>query len=113
MDEHPIPQDQRQDVEGDASAFPNLVTRVFGEENMSDLEARVEALEKKVASLTPKPLDPERLRKAKEEYPFERECNRGCGKTVWVQYSARKDKEYQTNSDNYKDFHNCGEQIPF
>tara|TARA_R100000808_G_scaffold90_1_gene629 strand:+ start:1132 stop:1446 length:315 start_codon:yes stop_codon:yes gene_type:complete len=104
VDEHPIPQDQRQDVEGDASAFPNLVTRVFGEENMSDLEARVEALEKKVASLVPK---------NSGNYPFERDCNRGCGKKVWVQYSRNKQKEYQTNSDNYKDFHNCGDAIPF
>tara|TARA_R100001082_G_scaffold72520_2_gene41514 strand:+ start:1007 stop:1321 length:315 start_codon:yes stop_codon:yes gene_type:complete len=104
VDNHPLPQEQRQDVEGDASAFPNLVEKVLGEESMSDLEARVEALEKKVADLAPKNPD---------NYPFERDCNRGCGKKVWVQYSRNKQKEYQTNSDNYKDFHNCGDAIPF
>lgn len=127
--ENPIPREQRQDVEGDASAFHEVITDIkktfegedVSQEQLDQLLQRVTDLEKKVQGLSAvgnvlKPaseLYPEKLREAKKKYPFQRECSRGCGKEVWVQYSVRKDKEYQTNSEDYKDFHNCGEQIPF
>ena len=119
--ENPIPRDQRQDVEGDASAFHEVITDIkqpfegedVSQEQLDQILKRVMELEQKVQALSPKPIDPEKLKKAQEKYPFKRECNRGCGVGVWVQYSVRKEKEYQTNSEDYKDFHNCGEQIPF
>jgi hypothetical protein len=61
----------------------------------------------------PQAIDPEKLEKIRAKYPFQRECSRGCGKGVWVQYSARKGKEYQTETEDYKNFHNCGDPIPF
>ena len=99
-------------MEGDASAFHEVVTDIkqtfegedVSQEQLDQILKRVMELEQKVQALGPK--EP-------GNYPVERDCNRGCGKKVWVQYSRNKQKEYQTNSEDYKNFHNCGEQIPF
>ena len=109
MDEHPLPQDQRQDIEGDASAFCNNVQKTFGGESMDDdryreILQRVEDIEKKISTL---PTQPDA-----GDYPKETECPRKCGRKVWIQFSVRKQKEYLTNSESHTDFHNC-DDVPF
>ena len=40
------------------------------------------------------------------EYPFKAKCKK-CGEEILIQWSHKKQKEYATNSKDFKDWHKC------